>query len=240
MRPRLGHLRTADDHDIQRVLKALASLDAAHLTEDSAKLTADGRIETARTRGGPEPGDAVLQILVELADVDGPRVWRQLPAPATIRLDRLHSVIQEAMGWQNCHMHAFTIDGIPFGRPDGELGFHDERTATLGALLKPGDRCVYTYGFGDSWEHVITVEEVQTAAAGIHYPHCTDGTGACPPEDCGGAPGYSALKAILADPAHEEHHAMRGWLGLRSAAEFAPARFAPDAANARLLSLTAP
>ncbi|MER6530781.1 hypothetical protein [Streptomyces sp. NPDC001508] len=45
---------------------------------------------------------------------------------------------------------------------------------------------------------------------------------------------------ILAGPAHDEHHAMLVWLGLRSSAEFAPDRFAPDEANARLLSLTAP
>ncbi|MFC5956013.1 hypothetical protein ACFP51_16515 [Streptomyces pratens] len=74
-------------------------------------------------RGAPEPGDAVLRILVELADVDEPRVWRQLLVPAAIRLDRLHPVIQDAMGRQNCHMHAFTIDSVQYGRPDGELGF---------------------------------------------------------------------------------------------------------------------
>ncbi|MFF7641522.1 plasmid pRiA4b ORF-3 family protein [Streptomyces canus] len=237
---RLGHLRTANDHDVQRVLKALASLGAVHLTETTAELTADGRTETARMRGEPEPGDAVLQILVELADVDDPPVWRQLLLPASIRLDRLHSVIQDAMGWQNCHMHAFTIDGVQYGHPDGELGFRDERTATLGALLKSGAQCVYTYDFGDSWEHLITVEQFRTAAAGLHYPYCVDGAGACPPEDCGGAPGYSDLKVILADPAHGEHHAMLEWLGLRSATEFAPDRFTPDAANTRLLHLTAP
>ncbi|WP_413753155.1 plasmid pRiA4b ORF-3 family protein [Streptomyces sp. R-74717] len=110
---RLGHLRTANDHDIQRALTAPVSLGAVHLTDECAELTADGRTETARMRGGPEPGDAVLRILVELADVDDPPVWRQLLVPAAIRLDRLHSVIQDAMGWQNCHMHAFTIDGVP-------------------------------------------------------------------------------------------------------------------------------
>ncbi|WP_155059578.1 plasmid pRiA4b ORF-3 family protein [Streptomyces blattellae] len=237
---RLRHLRTAGDHDIQRVLKALASLGAVHLTEDSAELTVDGRTDTARMRGEPEPGDAVLRILVELADVDGPRVWRRLLVPATIRLDRLHSAIQAAMGWQNCHMHAFTIGGVQYGRPGGELGFRDEHTAALGALLKPGTHCVYTYDFGDSWEDLITVESLQTAASGLHYPHCVDGAGICPPEDCGGAPGYSDLKVILADPAHEEHQAMLEWLGLRSATEFAPGRFSSDEANARLLRLTAP
>ncbi|WP_406421036.1 plasmid pRiA4b ORF-3 family protein [Streptomyces sp. NBC_00842] len=161
---RLGHLRTANDHDVRRVLKALASLDAVHLTEETAELTADGCTGTARMRGEPEPGDAVLRILVELADVDDPPVWRQLLVPAAIRLDRLHSVIQAAMGRQNCHMHAFTIDGVQYGRSGGELGFRDKRTATLTALLKPGAHFVYTYDFGDSWEHVITVEQVQTAS----------------------------------------------------------------------------
>jgi hypothetical protein len=227
---RLRHLRTANEHDIQRVLKSLASLGAVHLTKESAELTADGRTETARLRGEPEPGDAVLQILVELSGVGGPRVWRRLLVPAAIPLDRLHPVIQ---------MHVFTIDGVQYGRPDGELGFRDERAATLGALLKPGADCVYTYDFGDSWEHLITVEQFQTASAGLHYPHCVDGSGACPPEDCGGAPGYSDLKVILADPAHEEHHAMLEWLELRSATEFAADRFAPDEANARLLRRTA-
>ncbi|MEV7233187.1 plasmid pRiA4b ORF-3 family protein [Streptomyces sp. NPDC051020] len=135
---RLGHLRTVNDHAVQRVLKALASLGVVHLTEEHAELTADGCTGTARMRGEPEPGDAVLRILVELADVDDFRVWRQLLVPASIRLDRLHSVIQAAMGWENCHMHAFTIYGVQYGRSGGEIGFRDKRTATLAALLKPG------------------------------------------------------------------------------------------------------
>ncbi|WP_234356747.1 plasmid pRiA4b ORF-3 family protein [Streptomyces sp. NBRC 110028] len=237
---RLEHLRTANDHDIQRVLNALASLGAVHLTEGSAELTADGRTETARMRGEPEPGDAVLQIRVELADVDGPRVWRRLLVPAAIRLERLHSLIQAVMGWQNCHMHAFTIDGVQYGRPDDELGFRDEHAAILGALLKPGAHFMYTYDFGDSWDHLITVEQLQTASAGLHYPRCVDGAGACPPEDCGGAPGYSDLKMILADPAHEEHNTVLTWLGLRSATAFNPDRFARDQANVWLLRLPAP
>ncbi|MFJ4690758.1 plasmid pRiA4b ORF-3 family protein [Streptomyces sp. NPDC088766] len=88
------------------------------------------------------------------------------------------------------------------------------------------------------WEHLITVERFQTATAGLHHPHRVGGAGACPPEDCGG--GCSDLKVILADPAHEEHHAMLEWLGLRSATEFAPARFTPDDAEPRLPHLTAP
>lgn len=41
-------------------------------------------------------------------------------------------------------------------------------------------------------------------------PGCVDGTGGCPPEDCGGPPGYAELQAVLADPGHEEHARLAG------------------------------
>ena len=34
-----------------------------------------------------------------------------------------------------------------------------------------------------------------------------------PPEDCGGAPGYSNLKEIIADPGDEEYEDMVEWCG---------------------------
>jgi hypothetical protein len=40
------------------------------------------------------------------------------------------------------------------------------------------------------------------------------GVGACPPEDCGGAPGYLNLREILGDPKHPEHNSMKEWMGL--------------------------
>ena len=44
-----------------------------------------------------------------LAGVDGPPVWRQVVIPAGYTLDRVHGVIQAAMGWQNSHLHMFRI-----------------------------------------------------------------------------------------------------------------------------------
>lgn len=37
---------------------------------------------------------------------------------------------------------------------------------------------------------------------------CLRAEAACPPEDCGGAPGYEQLCAVLADPGHPEHQDM--------------------------------
>ncbi|WP_234433169.1 plasmid pRiA4b ORF-3 family protein [Streptomyces sp. NRRL WC-3549] len=67
------------------------------------------------------------------------------------------------------------------------------------------------YDFRGSWEHLITVEQFQTAEAGGHYPRCADGAGACPPEDCGGAPGYSALK--VTSPTRRTRNATPCWSG---------------------------
>jgi hypothetical protein len=52
--------------------------------------------------------------------------------------------------------------------------------------------------------------------------------GACPPEDCGGPWGYANLRAILADPSHDEHQDMLEWLGLNNASEFDPATIPTD------------
>jgi hypothetical protein len=57
----------------------------------------------------------------------------------------------------------------------------------------------------------------------LPHPILVAAKGACPPEDCGGPWGYASLRAILADPHHDEHQEMLEWLGLNDASEFDPA-----------------
>lgn len=181
------------------------------------------------------PVDSVLQVKISLLGTSKPPVWRRLLIPAAIRLDRLHDVIQAAMGWQDCHMHAFADGSCEYGLADPELGHRDERKATLDRLLeREGERIRYTYDFGDNWEHEIVVEKALTVEPGVRYPVCVAGNGACPPEDCGGVWGYEHLREVLADPADEEHEEMLQWLGLQTDAEFDPARFDVDGVNRAL------
>jgi hypothetical protein len=39
------------------------------------------------------------------------------------------------------------------------------------------------------------------------------GANACPPEDCGGSPGYAEFVDAMADPKHEQHEEMKEWVG---------------------------
>ena len=161
------------------------------------------------------PTGPVLQLKLSLVGVTKPPVWRRLLVKSTMRLDRLHEVIQVAMGWQDYHLHAFEAGGVEYGPPDSELGHRDERKISIGALLHDGgDRLRYVYDFGDHWRHELVVEQVLAAEPGASYPVCLTGKGRCPPEDCGGVLGYADLREVLADAGHDEHADMLEWLGI--------------------------
>lgn len=165
----------------------------------------------------------VVQIKVKLRGVSKPPVWRRLQVRADTSLDRLHEAILAAFGWAGYHMHVFESGADRFGLPDSELGFADERRVTVGELVSEvGDQLLYTYDFGDDWEHEIGVEELVAADPDVRYPVLVAAKGACPPEDCGGPWGYSELKEILADPAHDRHQEMLDWLGIDDGSAFDP------------------
>ncbi|WP_419995027.1 plasmid pRiA4b ORF-3 family protein [Streptomyces boninensis] len=159
------------------------------------------------------PADSILQIKVTLADIRPP-IWRRLQVPAYLTLDRLHLVIQIAMGWENYHMHVFETPAGDYGRRDSELGHRDERKVPLSAVAPAaGDRISYTYDFGDDWGHRIEVEKVLPKEPGTAYPRCLTGRRACPPEDCGGPWGYANFLEAITDPGHEEHDELLEWVG---------------------------
>ncbi|GAA1971817.1 plasmid pRiA4b ORF-3 family protein [Amycolatopsis minnesotensis] len=227
----LQHLRGVNDRDTKRAFEALRQLGAVTIENDAVKLTELGQFGIRRILGEPEPGDPVYQVKITLIGLE---VWRRVLVPANIRLDRLHRVIQNTMGWENAHLHAFSDGQTHYGVPDPELQHHDERATNLNDLVKPGGRLLYTYDFGDSWDHEIRIEEATVAESDVHYPRCVEGKGACPPEDSGGLPGYEQLVQILTDPGHEEHQDMLDWLGLDSRDQFDPAHFDLGEVNRQL------
>ncbi|WP_018732620.1 plasmid pRiA4b ORF-3 family protein [Salinispora oceanensis] len=173
----------------------------------------------------------IFQLRISLAGVR-PLVWRRALVPGGFTLDRVHRVVQHAMGWRDCHLHSFEVDGEQYGEPDpdGELSLRDELDVRLDAVVGKGSRFHYTYDFGNWWEHDLVVEDVLLADPEGRYPDCSDGERACPPEDIGGPAGYLVLLAALADSGHPEHHTLRDWAGDR----FDPAAFDPGRAGTLL------
>ena len=73
---------------------------------------------------------------------------------------------------------------------------------------------MYLYDFGDSWEHESLIKKRLLRNKQMNYPVCVDGKLNCPPEDCGGIPGFYELLRILSDKRHPERKKMLAWLGL--------------------------
>lgn len=164
----------------------------------------------------------VYQIKIVLMGSD-PEIWRRFCVRSTIRLSRLHDVVQVVMGWTDSHLHAFHVGKdtyqVPFPGFD-DMSFspsarrsHDEGKFTLGDLLqRPRQKLVYEYDFGDSWQHGLILEKVLPADPELKSALCLAGENACPPEDTGGLYGYYHMLEALADPKHRDHGHFLEWI----------------------------
>jgi hypothetical protein len=72
---------------------------------------------------------------------------------------------------------------------------------------------LYEYDFGDGWLHEILVEQIVPVDPSEHYPVCLAGARACPPEDCGGVPGYEQLLEALRSPSAPASVELLEWCG---------------------------
>lgn len=178
----------------------------------------------------PRVHEYTYQIKVSLNGVRPP-VWRRLLIPSSMDLAELHSIIQVAMGWTNSHLHEFVVGRARYGEPDPD--FADDTTSEYGVrvdsvLRKEKQSIVYTYDFGDGWEHKVTLEKILPYSEDA--PKCIVGRRSCPPEDVGGIYGYAEFLQAYSDKTHPEHREMVEWAG----ANFDPERFDIGGVNAIL------
>jgi len=157
---------------------------------------------------------------IELMNIE-PSIYRIIEVPAGYSFWDLHIAIQDAMGWDGYHLHFFKVT-LPRMTIPSVIGIPDDdyEDDTLPGWEVPlykyfsghGDDAIYEYDFGDSWVHKIILTDI-LPQNDIKYPICLDGMRACPPEDCGGIPGYTNLIAILKNKDHDEYDSMIDWLG---------------------------
>ncbi|BCB05823.1 plasmid pRiA4b ORF-3 family protein [Bacillus sp. KH172YL63] len=172
-------------------------------------------------------------VLKVTLDLQGHSVWRKIRVPANTTFRGLHTAIQAAFGWYDSHLHDFTVYEK---RKDGSITPSLELVCEEEALtddcgypvkmetdyqVKPflSERIIYTYDFGDNWEHLIELEEV-LHDVNSNDPICLDGEGNAPPEDVGSEPGYEQSLSIIQDPAHPEHEEMKEWGKMQGYEEF--------------------
>lgn len=159
---------------------------------------------------------SIAHLKIKLDEVE-PAVVRRVEVPLTIRLDRLHLVLQAAMGWTNSHLYEIRARGSGWGVPDPDFGDGplDARKIRLVDVLEDaGVRSLkYLYDFGDGWEHSVRIERITDAVPGIAYPRLVEASGRCPPEDVGGPWGYRDFLEAIADPDHEQHAESATWVG---------------------------
>lgn len=168
-----------------------------------------------------------------------PPIWRRLQVPSTTSLAELHDVIQTAMGWSDCHLHQFEVNGVHYADTEHMLeDTTDEARRTL-APMQPGDQLAYWYDFGDDWWHDIVIESVDRANPALTYPRCVTGRRAGPPEDSGGPWGFVELMRALGDEKHPEHEMYRNWMEQIGEVGYHPERFDLDAINEALARLSA-
>jgi hypothetical protein len=158
---------------------------------------------------------SLVRLKVTLDQVD-PTVMRRIVVPFRIKLNRLHDVLQAAMGWTNSHLYEFRIRDIGFGIPDQEWGddpLDARKTSLLAAIEDTGAKSFkYLYDFGDGWTHSIKIER-SFPMIGAMDPMLLEATGRCPPEDIGGPWGYQEFREALADPTHQRHDELVEWWG---------------------------
>jgi hypothetical protein len=176
----------------------------------------------------------IYQIKVTLDDTHPP-IWRRILVPGDSTLSDLHHIVQAVMGWNNSHLHMFTINDTIYGNPEddeyGELGTKDEKKFKLAKLFpEGGKRFKYEYDFGDSWVHTLLIEKILPPEKGKEYPVCIKGKRACPPEDMGGVWGYEGFLEAISDPNHPEHDEYIEWAG----EDFDPEAFDLEEANETL------
>jgi len=180
----------------------------------------------------------IYQLKIVLREISPP-VLRILQIKGNANLGKLHDYIQGVMGWQDYHLHEFTIKGKRYRSEEqmyetiDDTDIFDESSYRLNKLLHEGDTFTYEYDFGDCWEHDICVEKILPPQEGVHYPICVYGECACPPEDSGGTSGYEDLLYVLNDPDHEDHEHYSEWAG----EDFDPEKFDLKEVNRNLANI---
>lgn len=178
------------------------------------------------------PMTNILKLRIKILDIE-PEIYREILIKNDITFKKVHEIIQLSFGWTNSHLYNFDVNGILFSMPDKEFEHNDldVKNKVTEFLIEKGQKALYTYDFGDNWEHEIEIVDVLKQEKGIRYPKCLGGRRNGPPEDCGGIPGYEDVIDALTGKDKSEYEDLLEWLG-----DYDPEKFDIDKINKTILN----
>lgn len=122
-----------------------------------------------------------------------PPIWRRVIVPEHITFCDLDDIIEKIFGWTHAHLYEFfikdwgmRITGAPLMEEE------DNADECIDSWIKEGRELIYTYDFGDNWEHFIKVEKI--VDYDNRYPIVLKSKGTNMIEDCGGIWGFECCK----------------------------------------------
>lgn len=161
-------------------------------------------------------------------DLEVYKAVRRVIVPANLRLKDLHKLIQGLFNWKGYHLHDFAVykenqfvSGR--GRPDlrlvpyeGDLEWDDQAVLiadhSLSEFLPEYHTMVYTYDFGDYWQHEIKLIRI-IDDYDEDSPFLLEAKGQAPPEDVGGVGGFVEFWEAMLDESHPDHEENKAWAG---------------------------
>ncbi len=149
-----------------------------------------------------------------------PPIWRRCVVPAGLSFSQLTLVLHEVMGWCGYHLSEYYFH--KFGVVLSELSdddFYDNYSPyteldsseyLIDEFFEEVKSFIYTYDFGDNWEHKVQIEKVLEDYE-YTFPMVLKYKGETPPEDCGGIWGYEHLLEVLDNPKDPEYESLSEW-----------------------------
>ncbi len=159
----------------------------------------------------------VYRCRIELNEI-APKIWREFQFHPDVTFHQFHKIVQAVMGWENCHLYEFHVNGQVIGLSDPTFE-HMEDRKVLNArreivkkhVQEENSSLTYVYDFGDDWQHTVTLIKIDSTTSDP-APLCLDGARSCPQEDVGGVWGHQHLLEVLHTPNHSEREHFIGWV----------------------------
>lgn len=191
----IANFEDVDDWEDEVDVETLTSAFGQFLEEELGKGKKSKK-NNVIPMNGKKNASAVYQFRIDLAGFKPP-IWRRVLVPSNLTFDQFHLVIQNLFEWQNYHLYDFRFGNTIIEVPSEEESFFDifSNRESLDSFderigewfAQEGDRCTYTYDFGDDWEHTIKLEKVFYPNSPEYEqgkrPVCTKLKGDAPAED---------------------------------------------------------